>query len=195
LNLRDHIRFPLLGLGVIALLAALWGGLLRIGWAWPMVAAPLPVMHGPLMIAGFLGTLIGLERAIALGQCWAYAAPLLSGTGALALIAGVPGWPGPLLITLSSVLLVGIFAAIIRRQPALFTAAMGLGTALWLAGNLRWLLGQPIPGVVLWWVAFLVVTIAGEQFLNKRPPHSRSFSTHRGKLRRATGCMAFQPTY
>jgi hypothetical protein len=163
MNPIDRIRFPLFGLGIVALLAALWGGLLRIGWAWPVLVAPLPMMHGPLMIAGFLGTLIGLERAIALGRRWAYAAPLASGAGALVLIVGGRGWAGPLLIALSSALLIGIFAAIIQRQPALFTATMGLGAALWLIGNLRWLLGEPIPAVVLWWVAFLVVTIAGER--------------------------------
>lgn len=87
-------RFLLMALGMVALLAALWAGLLRLGWRVPPLRPTLPAAHGPLMISGFLGTLIGLERAVALGRRWTYAGPLLTGLGALALIAGLPGWPG-----------------------------------------------------------------------------------------------------
>lgn len=156
-------RMPLLALALLALLSALWGGLLRIGWGWPLLHAPLPLAHGPLIVGGFLGTLIGLERAVALNQRWAYAGPLLTGTGALLLIVGAPPWLGPLLITGGSALLVLIFAAIIRQQPALFTVTMGLGALAWLLGNVLWLAGWAIPLIVLWWLGFLVATIAGER--------------------------------
>nr|BFE78121.1 hypothetical protein GCM10020093_007220 [Planobispora longispora] len=53
---------------------------------------PAPVafteQHGPLMALGFLGTLISLERAVALRSRWGYAAPALSALGAVALAAG-----------------------------------------------------------------------------------------------------------
>lgn len=160
---RSRIRFPLLALGMVALLAGLWAGLLRLGWDLPPLRPTLPVAHGPLMVAGFLGTLISLERAVALGRRWTYAAPLLTGLGALLLIVGVAGWPGPLLITLGSLGLVAIFVAIVRRQPAMFNAVMALGALAWLVGNSLWLAGQPIFGVVLWWAGFLVLTIAGER--------------------------------
>jgi hypothetical protein len=156
-------RVPLMAAAVAALLAALWGGLLRLGWNWPVLHAPLPMSHGPLIIGGFLGTLIGLERAVALDRRWAYLAPLLSGVGAILLIAlGVAG-PGALLLTLGSLLLVIVFAAIIRKQPALFTVIMGLGAVAWLIGNVLWLSGRAIPQVVLWWSGFLVITIVGER--------------------------------
>jgi len=45
------------------------------------------------MVSGFLGTLISLERAVALKARWPYAAPLLSGLGDAALIVGGPGPP------------------------------------------------------------------------------------------------------
>ena len=45
--------------------------------------------HGLLMVLGFVGTLIALERAVALRQPWGYLAPALLGAGALALL--VPG--------------------------------------------------------------------------------------------------------
>ena len=51
---------------VLALLAALWAGLLRLGWRLPPLQPQLAGAHGPLMVVGFLGTLIALERAVAL---------------------------------------------------------------------------------------------------------------------------------
>lgn len=90
------------------------------------------------MVCGFLGTLISLERAVALGQGSSYAAPVLSGAGALALIVGIPDPVGPLLITLGSLGLIAGFIAL-RRQTALFTITMGLGAVAWFVGNCLWL--------------------------------------------------------
>ncbi|MCS7222406.1 MAG: hypothetical protein RML36_04095 [Anaerolineae bacterium] len=185
---RNVRRMILLLPGMLALLAAMWGGLLRLGWDWPLIRPTLPINHGPLMIGGFLGTLIGLERAVALAALqqaqggkiggevsllglWPYAAPLLTGAGALLLIAGVPGAPGPSLITLGSLALLVIFAVIVRTQPALFTATIGLGALAWLVGNLLWLTGRPIYSVVLWWAGFLVLTIVGERLELSRLLH------------------------
>jgi hypothetical protein len=164
-----------MALGMVALLAALWGGLIRLGWNWPIMRPTLPVVHGPLMISGFLGTLIGLERAVALGKRWTYAVPFLTGLGALALIAGAPGAVGPLLMALGSLGLVAIFAHIVRRQPALFTVTIGLGALAWLVGNGLWLAGWPIFSIVPWWAGFLVLTIAGERLeLSRFLPISRA---------------------
>lgn len=156
-------RVLLLVLAITALLGALWGGLLRLGWPWPLLHPPLVMAHGPLMVSGFLGTLICLERAVALNRRWTYAAPVFTGLGALVLMVGGAGWIGPLLLTLGSAWLVAIFAQIIRRQPVLFTATMGLGALSWLVGNILWLSGRAIPEVVLWWLSFLVMTIVGER--------------------------------
>ena len=87
---RLGVRVAILALAMLALLSGLAGGLARLGWPLP-VAAPLVAFHGPLMVAGFLGTVIGLERAVALGRSWAYAGPIASGLGALTLAAGEPG--------------------------------------------------------------------------------------------------------
>lgn len=156
-------RLPLLAIAMLSLLAALWAGLLRLGWQPLALEPPLAQAHGPLMVCCFLGTLISLERAVALDGLWAYIAPLLCGLGALTLIAGVPGEAGPALITLGSLGLVLNFGAIIRRQTALFTVTMGLGALAWLVGNCLWLTGTPISGMVFWWAGFLVLTIVGER--------------------------------
>jgi len=160
---KPRIRFPLMGLGVLGLLAAMWAGLVRLGWGLPALRPGLPIAHGPLMISGFLGTLISLERAVALERRWTYAAPLFTGLGALLLVVGVAGSPGPLLMTLGSLGLVAVFVLIVRRQLAPFTVIMGLGAVAWLVGNGLWLAGRPVYSVALWWAGFLVLTIAGER--------------------------------
>jgi hypothetical protein len=154
------VGLPLIALGMLALIGALEGGLARLGWPWP-TAAGLAAFHGPLMVAGFLGTVIGLERAVALGRLWAYAGPLATGLGALALAAGAPA--GAWVMTLGSVVMVLVFVEILRKDMALFTGVMALGACSWLAGQILWVTGWPIHRVVYWWVGFLVLTIAGER--------------------------------
>lgn len=85
------------------------------------------------MISGFLGTLITLERAVALKQKWMYSAPLLSGLGWLVTLLMPTQAFGPLLLALASLGGVAILTAIARREPRLFTFAMFLGSLTWLA--------------------------------------------------------------
>jgi hypothetical protein len=158
-------RAPLLFLGLAALAMGVWGGLVRLPLALPIPAdnANWITYHGPLMVCGFLGTVIALERAVGLGHLWTYGAPLLTGAGALAIAAGVVG-PHPLLaITLGSAWSTAAALAVIRLQRSLFTSVMALGAAAWLVGNVLWFLGWEIPRVVPWWIAFLAFTIVGER--------------------------------
>ena len=148
---------------MIALVVALWAGLLRLGVQVPNGPETLPVAHGPLMVSGFLGTLISLERAVALGTPWAFGSPILTAVGAVFLMLGVGGNTGALLIVAGSLCLAGDFAVIVRRQTELFTIVMALGAAAWLGGNLLWAAGWPIPDMVFWWGAFLILTIMGER--------------------------------
>jgi len=70
------LRLALLAHAIAALGFALWIGLVRLGWALPLPKSSQFVAHGPLMVCGFLGTLITLERAIAAGRRSAYLAPI-----------------------------------------------------------------------------------------------------------------------
>jgi len=69
LRRRQRARLPLIALGVLVLLGAIGGGLARLGWPLPTTAG-LVAFHGPLMVAGFFGIVIGLERAVAVGRLW-----------------------------------------------------------------------------------------------------------------------------
>jgi hypothetical protein len=164
---------------MVAMAWGVWLGLLRLGWNLrPYPADLLP--HGPLMVGGFLGTLIGLERAVGLGAWWAYAGPILTASGAAAMVLGAPSGAAPALVTLGSLVLVAIFAVVLARQPTLFSLVMALGAIAWCAGNVHWFAGASIYRVVLWWVAFLVLTIAGERLeltrvLRPKPGVRRAF--------------------
>ena len=160
---RSRVRFPLLALGMISLLLALWGGVIRLGWELPMLRPALMAAHGPLMISGFLGALISLERAVALQQRWMYAVPALAGGGALLLLVIPAMTPGILLVTIASAGLVVVFVVIVRQHPALHTYTMALGALTWLVGNALWAFGRPVAHAVPWWAAFLILTIAGER--------------------------------
>ena len=156
-------RLPLLAAGVLSLVTAAWGGLVRLGWPWPIPEPAWVTAHGPLMVCGFLGTLIGVERAVGFERRWAYAGPIATGLGALGLLAAFSGPLPAAMMTLGSLVLVAIFGSLLRRQRDLAVATMGIGALCWFLGNLFWLSGSTLPLLVPWWMAFLVLTIAGER--------------------------------
>ena len=162
-DLGVPFRLPLLILGFISLASGVLAGLSRLGWGVPLPSAQVVLLHGPLMICGFVGTVIGLERAVALGFRWAYAGPLLTGLGGVALLLGFPASVGASAMILGSAVLFTGTILIMLRQRELFMITMVLGAASWLAGNLLWLTGTPVSGVVALWINFLVLTIAGER--------------------------------
>lgn len=150
-------------LAIFSLLAALWAGWVRLGWAWPVPQMDFVMIHGPLMVVAFLGTLIAVERAVALQQRWMFAGPLLTGLAGLGLIVGLRGFAPVALAVLGSLGFLGMMIVIVRRQTALYTLMMLAGGLAWLTGNLFWLFGFPLFRVVLWWMVFLVLTIAAER--------------------------------
>jgi len=167
------LRIILLAFGAIALIAGLYGALWRLGWA-PPLGSSLAEMHGPLMICGVFGTLIGLERAVALDRQWAYAAPIFSGAGTLVLVGGAPPEYGAGAYTAAAAALAGGSLLITVRRPAVFTGTLLFGALSWLTGNILWLMGQSVPDVTGWWLAFLVLTIAGERLeLSSTRPQRR----------------------
>jgi len=147
------------------------------------------------MIYGFLGTAICLERAVALQsdgrRAWAYAAPLLTGVGAVSAVVislneGVRGaltslpiprflaahlsgfapermMPG-FLITLGMAALSAIYCYVwTHRQATHAVLIQLLGALIGLGGILLWWRGLETPRAVPWWLAFLIVTIVGER--------------------------------
>ena len=159
--MKIQTRFvPFLALALFALLLALWAGLKRIGWLVPSFPN-LSVAHGPLMVSGFLGILIPLERAVAIRQKWMFAVPVLGGLGWISLL--VAPLVGALLLTLASIGALIILVVMVRREPHIHTVTMLAGMAAWVLGNFLWILGFPLFKIVYLWMAFLVLTIGGER--------------------------------
>ncbi len=156
-------RFPLLLLGFIALGAGLMAGLSRIGWEAPFASRALAAWHAPLMICAFFGALIALERAVATGRAWAYAAPLSAGLGGILLISGLSRQAAITLFIVASLVFTIATFRLARRHPGLPMSILTLGAISWLGGNLMWLAQRPLHEAVPWWAGFLILTIAGER--------------------------------
>jgi hypothetical protein len=148
---------------VLSLLAGLWGGLLLLGLQVPALRSSTAADHGALMTLGFLGTVISLERAVALRRRWGFVAPAAAGAGGVALLAGLPGIVGWSLLCLASVVFVLIYAVVLRIAPALHVAVMAAGGLCWYFATVLWLGGWTIPRLVPWLAGFLVFTIIGER--------------------------------
>jgi len=176
-GLPPRARLPLLVLGFIALAAGSAAGLVRSGWSLGPPAAGLVALHGPLMVCGFFGLLIALERAVAVDRAWPYLGPALATTAVVCLLSAnvvAAAW----LFVASSAVLLAATADVMRRQPALFTLTLTLGAAGLVAGNALWALGAPVADALWWWLAFLVLTIAGERLeLSRFLPPSRKAQT------------------
>lgn len=150
-----------------SLLAGIAGGLWRLGVALPFSTRQAwlghaALAHAALMICGFMGTLIGVERAVAVKLRAAWLAPLASALGGLCLLLG---WhsPGAWLLVGAAVAFTGVNVVVVRRQRADHTLLLLLSALAWLAGNLLFALRPGSGSALPWWFAFLVMTIAAER--------------------------------
>jgi heme/copper-type cytochrome/quinol oxidase subunit 4 len=148
-----------------ALLGGLGSGLARLGWQMDSFSQNWILVHGPLMICGFLGTLICLERAVALASRyrWSMVVPLVNAAGAIVLLLARDAAFAKFLLTAGSLGLVILFCLMLRLHPSRDMTIMASGAACWLVGSGLWLAGQPVYQVVHFWTAFLMLTIVGER--------------------------------
>lgn len=181
MEVSPRVRVPLLALGFVSLAFGIAGGLARLSSF--EVADTAIALHGPLMVSAFFGTVISLERAVAIDRLWAYAAPLAAGLGGIALLSGFVA-AGFLLVILAAAVFVGCGVVVVQRQPSLETATLLAGAAAWLAGNVMLFEGR---AAVPWWMAFFALTIGGERlelsrYLKRAPWVRRAFAVLVGLL-------------
>lgn len=155
-------RAALLGLGGFSLLVGLDAALLLLDLPAPVDDARLPGLHGVLLVLGFLGTLIALERAVALRRPWGLLAPGLLGVGSLALLTPAPPVLGRLLLVNGCLLLVAVYAALWRRSGELTVLVQLLGAVLAACAAVLWVRVEVFDLVPLL-AAFVVLTIAAER--------------------------------
>ena len=171
------LRLLLVLPAVAALVCGVLSGLARLGLPMPDTITRLIGVHGALMVGGFFGTVIALERAVALGIRWPYLAPLLSGIAAIAMIVGAPTIWAPWLLCAAALVMSAACASVWLRQPVAHHAVLTIAGLLWLAGNLAWAIDGTVALAVPLWAAFLLLTIAGERLELSRfmptPPLAR----------------------
>ncbi|PUA98986.1 hypothetical protein C8C99_3863 [Acidovorax sp. 107] len=191
----------LLILVAISLLGGIAGGLLRAGWvlSLPFLGGHWlgngAVSHGALMICGFMGTVIGIERAVAVKRHAAWLAPVASGWGGLCLLAGLTT-AGAWLLTVAAVVFVGVNVVVVHRQRAAHTVLLLASALAWLTGSLLFLLRPEDMSSVPWWFAFLVMTIAAERLemtrlMRRRPGAQVSLWLLLGALAAGAALSAF----
>ena len=161
------LRPLLLAVVALSLLAGIAGGLMRVGVVLPGLAdADWPgraaLGHAALMMGGFLGTVIGIERAVAVKLRAAFLAPLASGLGGLCLLLGQAA-PGAWLGVVAAAAFTGVNIVVVQRQRAAHTLLLLVSALAWLIGNLLFATGQGSVATLPWWFAFLVMTIAAER--------------------------------
>lgn len=159
---QPYVRRGIMGCGLALLGIGLWGGLIRLGLVLPMTTE-IYVHHGALMVGGFLGTLIGFERAVALDPDWPFLTPVSCVLGAGWLLFGNRPFWGAALIFFGSCVMVAVFAYITWKQSTDHAFLLMVGASCWVGGNALWLAGWPIHRLVYWWMGFLVLTIAAER--------------------------------
>ena len=153
-------RIPFIALALLSLLAGLLTGLHRIGWALPLDSVSRD--HGSIMIGGFLGTLISLEKVIPLKRRTVYVIPLISSASVVMFFLNLPAYSVIALI-IASVGLATVFVIYWLRERSLIYWLMSAGAACWLTGNVLLLTNTFYPLSVPWWMAFVLLIIAAER--------------------------------
>ena len=177
------VKPVLLAAVALSLVGGVAGGLLRAGVALPAASGAwfgaALLSHAALMVCAFFGTVIGIERAVALKRRAAFAAPLASGLAGLCLLAGFDAAARGLLVA-ASLVFVAVNLVIVRRQRAPHTVLLLASALAWLAGNLLHALREAGAATLAWWFAFLVLTIAAERLemtrlMRRRPSAQAAF--------------------
>ena len=141
--------------------AGIAGGLVRAGVTVPVAGAAVAA-HVFLMICAFMGTVIAIERAVAVKHPAAFAGPIASGLAGLSVLAGAPvaaEW----LAAAAALAFIGVNLEVVRRQRAAHTLLLLAGAVAWVAGCLLHALDVLVCAVVPLWLCFLVFTIAAER--------------------------------
>ena len=190
-------RILLLVAGFLSLGFGIAAGLARIGFGIELPAPSLAALHGPLMGGAFFGTVISLERAVALDRGWAYLGPLCAGAAGIAWILGAPMAAGAIVLALGGIVLVAASLNVFLRQPALHNACLAFGAACLPLGAADLAAGDVLSATPAW-LGFLILTIAGERlelsrFMPPSPTARRVFAVICAAVLAASIIAVFEP--
>ncbi len=150
----------ILPLVLLSLLTGIFSGWFRIGWNLPVT---LPSgEHGALMVGSFLGTLICIERSVSYPNRIALLVPALNSASIIFFLLAMPKTAYVFLI-LGAAGLTGIYYMVYVKHKGIHILIMMAGALCYLIGNAVLFNTSFYPSVVMWWIAFLFLTITGER--------------------------------
>ncbi len=169
-------RIPFMIFASINLLVGMLAGLIRIGWNFSVTS--IGVHHGAIMVGGFLGTLILLEKVIPLKRKTLFVFPFIN---ALGLLIVVPGFYqlGQVFLLIGALGLLIVFILYFKQQPRdLSIVVMMVGACCQMIGHFMLISKQFYPMAFPWWMAFILFIIVGERVeLSKFLPVTRKNKT------------------
>src|SRR5688572_25215495 len=121
-------RLPIVFFALLCLLSGILSGLNRIGWSLPMPL--IAAHHGAIMVGGFLGTLIALEKIGPLKKKILYIIPVVNATSVIFFFTGHPKVSIYILIA-SSVALSFVFLYYLQKQRTIVYLLMLVGSLSW----------------------------------------------------------------
>lgn len=156
---------------LVSLLVGIFAGLFRMGWSIPI--GQVAGEHGALMVGSFLGTLICLERIVALKKKWLYIIPVISGLSLIFFLIGNQQIAF-ILLTIGSLGLIFIYVDLINRFKDYYFYIMMIGAIGWAVGNIIMIINPFYPSAAPWWIAFILLTVFGERLeLSKFLPKTK----------------------
>ncbi len=153
-------RLPFMVLALVSLVAGILAGLYRMGWSLPV--AKISPGHGAIMVGGFLGTLITLEKIIPLKRSILYVIPFVSGSSVAWFYMDMPVAAVMSLLFSSGALMI-VFMLYFTRERSLIYALMFAGAVCWFIGNFLLLNSNFYPSSLPWWMAFTLLIISAER--------------------------------
>jgi hypothetical protein len=146
-----------------ALLVGLNAGLQLLGADAPVKLDRFPEIHGMLMALSFVGTVIALERTVALGKAAGYASPALLGISGLLMISPLPLWIGKVVLLAGTIAMVLVYLPLWRRQRDNVVLIQIMGGVTAVGAAALWLRIPSVSVLLPFLISFVVLTIAGER--------------------------------
>ncbi|KAB3521074.1 hypothetical protein GC425_06320 [Corynebacterium sp. zg254] len=175
-------RYIFLLFAGVSLLLGLITALSRLGVTTNDLSTTLSGIHGPLMVFGFIGGAIGLERAVSVVNSspthtlWPWAGPGFHALGVITLIgaASQPTFAPPfitehpqaiagIMFTLSQGVLGALYYSIYRRQPSLAVLIQACGVIGGASATALFASGAAFADILPLTAVFVVATIIGER--------------------------------
>ncbi len=158
--MKRAFLIPALIFAIANLALGVYAGLGRMGGTSTYLTGYLH--HGAIMVGGFLGSLIALEKVIPLKERWLLIIPLTSAASVVMLWTGY-FTAGVWMLIAASAGLAGVFLFYLSKHRELHLWLMLAGGISLCIGNCVLLSRTFYPSALPWWIGFLLFVIVSER--------------------------------